>query len=99
MYDFRVDEIGENGEEALEVSEERWVIKGPGTGLVGVPLRERERVGESKPVAVDFEISGMVGWDQEELDAGRYKGVPDDGFEGTPRILEGFMKLFLHGSI
>ena len=96
MYDRGVDEIGENGEEALEVSEERWVIEGPGTGLFGVPLREGERVGDSKPVAVDFEISGMVGWDQEELDAGSYKGVPGHEFEGTPRIFVGFMKLFFH---
>lgn len=99
IYDCGVDEIGEDGEEALEVSEERWVIKGPGTGLVSVPLRERERVGESKPVAVDFEISGMVGWDQEELDAGGYKGVPGHGLEGTPRIFVGSLKLFFHGFI
>jgi hypothetical protein len=67
VNDLGVDEVGEDGEEALEVGEERRVIEGPGTGLVGVPLGEREGVCESEPVAVDFEVSAVVGGDEEEL--------------------------------
>lgn len=65
-----VDEVGENSEEALEVGKERRVIEGPGAGLVGVPLGEREGVGESEPMTVDLEVRAVVGGDEEELYAG-----------------------------
>jgi hypothetical protein len=76
VNDLGVDEVGENGESALEVGEEGRVVEGPGAGLVGVPLGEREGVGESKPVAVDLEVSAMVGGDEEELHAGGYPEEP-----------------------
>ena len=65
-----VDEISEEGEEALEVGKEGRVVKSPEAGLVEVPLREREGVGYGEPVAVDLEVCASVGWDQEEFDAG-----------------------------
>lgn len=40
-----VNEIGENGEEALKVGKEWRVVKSPRAGLVEVPLRERKGVG------------------------------------------------------
>ena len=42
----------------LKVGKEGRVVEGPGAGLVGVPLGEREGVGESEPVAVDLEVCG-----------------------------------------
>lgn len=76
MNDLGVNKIGENGESALEVGEEGRVVEGPGAGLVGVPLREREGVGESEPVAVNLEICAMVGGDEEKLYAGGYPEEP-----------------------
>ena len=67
VNDLGVNEVSENGEEAFEVGEERRIVKGPRAGFVEVPLRERERVSESKPVAMDFEVSAVVGGDEEEL--------------------------------
>lgn len=67
VNDLGVNEVSENGEEAFEVGEERRIVKGPRAGFVEVPLGERERVSESKPVAVDFEVSAVVGGDEEEL--------------------------------
>lgn len=67
VNDLGVNEVSENGEEAFEVCEERRIVKGPGAGFVEVPLGERERVSESKPVAVDFEVSAAVGGDEEKL--------------------------------
>ncbi|KAE8057249.1 hypothetical protein FH972_013955 [Carpinus fangiana] len=52
-------EYEEEGEENYEGKEGR-VVEGPGPGLVGVPLGEREGVGESEPVAVDLEVCAMV---------------------------------------
>lgn len=45
--DGRVQHRGEEGEEVFEVGEEWWVVEGPWAGLVGVPLGEREGMGES----------------------------------------------------
>lgn len=45
-------------------------------GLVEVPLRERERVGESEPVAMDLKICAVVRWNQKEFDAGSYGEEP-----------------------
>ena len=67
VNDLGVNEVSENGEEAFEVGEERRIVEGPRAGFVEVPLGERERVSESKPVAVDFEVSAVVGGDEEEL--------------------------------
>ena len=67
VNDLGVNEVSENGEEAFEVGEERRIVEGPRAGFVEVPLRERERVSESKPVAMDFEVSAVVGGDEEEL--------------------------------
>ena len=67
VNDLGVNEVSENGEEAFEVGEERRIVKGPRAGFVEVPLGERERVSESKPVAMDFEVSAVVGGDEEEL--------------------------------
>lgn len=47
MHDVGVDEVGEEGEEAFEVGEERRVIEGPWAGFVEVPLGERKGMGES----------------------------------------------------
>ena len=56
------------GEGVFKPGEERGVVKGPwrrggrgGGGGVGIPERKRERVGDSEPIAVDFEICGSVG--------------------------------------
>lgn len=65
-----IDYGGEEGEEFLEVGEERGVIEGPLAGGVGVPAGEGEGMSEGEPVAVDFEVSAAVGWDQEELHGG-----------------------------
>ncbi|XP_059442061.1 putative cysteine-rich receptor-like protein kinase 9 [Corylus avellana] len=59
MNDLGVDEVGENGENVLEVGEEGRVVEGPGAGLVAVPFGEREGVGESEPMAVDLEEAKM----------------------------------------
>lgn len=60
VNDLRVDVEGEYGEYALEEGEEGRIIERPRAGLVGVPFLERERAGQSKPVAVDFEVCGVV---------------------------------------
>lgn len=66
-----VDERRGEGEEAGEVGEEGRVVERPLGGGVGVPLPRGERVREGEPVAVDVEVGGAVGGDEEELDAGR----------------------------
>lgn len=56
MHDPRVHEGGKEGEKPLEEGEEWGVVEGPGAGLIGIPLGEREGAGQSEPMAVDFEI-------------------------------------------
>lgn len=76
MDDLGIDEVGENGENALEVGEEGRVIKGPGASLIGVPLGEGEGVGQSEPMTVDLKVCAMIGWDQEELYTGNHAEEP-----------------------
>ena len=57
---MRVDEVSKNREETFKVSKEWWIIKGPRASLIKVPLRKRERVGKSQPVAMDLKISTVV---------------------------------------
>lgn len=58
-----IDNGGERREKKLEIGEERRVVEGPWAGGVGVPVRERERVGGGEPIAVNFEICAVVRWD------------------------------------
>lgn len=74
--DGRIDSGGEEGEEFLEVGEERGVIEGPLAGGVGVPAGEGEGMREGEPVAVDLEIGAVVGRDEEEFDGGGDEGRP-----------------------
>ena len=80
--DGGVDEFGEEREESLEVGEEWRVIEGPWACLVGVPVGERERVGEGEPVAVDLEVGAVVGGDEEEFYAGGDEREPGEIGDG-----------------
>lgn len=60
------------------MGEEGRVVESPWAGVVGVPVGEREGVGEGEPVTVDLEIGAVVGRDEEELDAGGHGGVPGE---------------------
>lgn len=78
VYDGGVYKGGEEREEVLEVGEEGRVVEGPWACHVGVPVGEREGVGEGEPVTVDLEVCAVVGWDEEELDAGGHSKVPGE---------------------
>lgn len=56
--------MSKTGKQTLKICKERRVIEGPWTGLVEVPLIERERMSESQPVTMDLEICAAVRWDQ-----------------------------------
>lgn len=60
IHDLGIEETSEEGEEALEVGEERRVVERPLAGLVEVPFGERERVRDREPVAVDLEVGASV---------------------------------------
>lgn len=45
VNNLRVNDVGKEGKNVFKVGKERRVIKGPGTGLIQVPLTEREGVG------------------------------------------------------
>lgn len=49
------------------MGKEGRVVEGPWAGVVGVPVGEREGVGEGEPVTVDLEIGAVVGGDEEKL--------------------------------
>uniref|UniRef100_A0A7C9ARB5 Uncharacterized protein n=1 Tax=Opuntia streptacantha TaxID=393608 RepID=A0A7C9ARB5_OPUST len=83
INDRGVDVRGEKREEELEVGEERGVIEGPLTGGVGIPLRERKRVGCCEPIAMDLEVGAVVRWDEEQFDCGGNEGKPQEFFDGV----------------
>lgn len=74
--DGGIEERGGEGEEELEVGEERGVVEGPRAGGVRVPADEGEGGGESEPVAVDLEVGAVVRRHQEEFDACRHAPEP-----------------------
>lgn len=71
-----INEIGKNREETFKIGKEWRIIKGPRAGFVEVPLRKRERVCESKPVAMHLKVCAVIGWNQKKLYAGSYGKEP-----------------------
>lgn len=78
IHDLGIEETSEEGEEALEVGEERRVVERPLAGLVEVPFGERERVRDRQPVTVDLEVGTSVRRDKEELHCGRCGEEPEE---------------------
>lgn len=75
--DGGVDKGGELREEELEEGEEGRVVESPRAGGIGVPLPEREGMGNGEPIAVDFEVGAPVGRDEKEFDGGGDEGEPE----------------------
>lgn len=71
-----INEVGKNGEDMFIVGEEGRIIEGPRAGFVGVPLGKRERVSESKLVAMDLEVCAVIRWNHKEIYTGSYGEEP-----------------------
>lgn len=76
MYDLGVDEASEKGEETFKISEEGGVVKGPWASLIKKPAGEREGMGESKPIAMDFKVCAAIARNEKELDACGHQPEP-----------------------